>query len=558
VLLGWVGVRGFLAREHLLKARSEVTQLQAAITAGEVDDLSVRLASIRHEARAARGLTSDFVWSGLSAMPWLGASLHSANQVAQSVDQVANEVLPPLVEATDTIQPRTLRQQNGTLQLARLPAALPDLLVSGRALSSARDRLESTSTSGVAAPIADAQQTLADSLTGLARSLDTASRAAEIAPAMAGADGVRRYLVVFQTPAEARGTGGIAGSYAVVRFDDGKMTTERTGSDADFKGATSPVVDLGGDFNSRYAQIDSAEDWGNANFTPNFPWAAQIWAKLWERQSGERMDGVIAVDPIALGYLLAVTGPVTLSNGQVISSENAARWTMSDSYRIEDVALRKNLNVELSQLTLDHLSAAGISLTELLKVAGRAAGERHLQLWSARRAEETIIADTPVGGELSDAPGPFAELVLLNGRGDKLDYYLQRSLQYRVVSCATKARSVQVSFTLTNTAPKSGLPSYVTSNNDHRVVPVGQSRVFAELYMAQGAIFKSWKLDGKTVIARLAQERGHSVVEFDIELPPGQSRTVTADVTEPPSKAKVTIPVQPLANPLTVTTSGSC
>jgi hypothetical protein len=231
---------------------------------------------------------------------------------------------------------------------------------------------------------------------------------------------------------------------------------------------------------------------------------------------------------------------------------------MSDSYRIEDVTLRKNLNVELSRLVLDRLSSSTGSFTELLKVAGRAAGEQHLMLWSGHASEQDVIADTPASGVLSDAPGPFADLVLLNGRGDKLDYYLRRSLQYEVMSCTPKLRSVRVSFTLTNTAPKSGLPSYVTSNNDHRVVPVGQSRVFAELYMDQGAIFKSWKLGGKAVSARLAQERGHSVVEFDIELPPGQSRTVTAEVTEPPSKAKVTIPVQPLANPLTVTTSGAC
>ena len=420
--------------------------------------------------------------------------------------------------------------------------------------------MRATPSSGVVSAITNAQQTLARSLNGLAGSLDIAYRAARIGPEMLGANDPRRYLVISQTPAEARGTGGLAGSYAVVRLDHGKLTTERSGSDEDFESAPSPVVDLGPDFNARYAQIDAAESWGNANFTPHFPWAAQIWAKLWERQSGQRMDGVIAVDPVALGYLLQVTGPVTLPDGEVITSTNAARWAMSDSYRLypTDQTLRKKLSVELSKRALNRLSSPATDLTQLLKVMGQAVGEHRLLLWSAHPAEQSLIAGTPAAGELSDAAGPFADLVLLNGGGDKLDYYLERSLNYRVMSCTQQYRAVQISFTLTNTAPKSGLPYYVTVRNDHRVVPAGQARVFADLFLARGATLKSWDLNGKRISARLSIERGHSVVEFDIELPPGQSRTVTANITEPPSNSPVVIPVQPLARPLSVTTSGSC
>jgi hypothetical protein len=560
LLLGWVGIRGVLAREHLLKARGEVAQLQSAITAGRIDDLSTRLVQIRREAQAAHRLTSDPVWAALSDLPWLGSTLDAAARVSTSVDQVASDVLPPLVHATDTLSPRSLRLPDGTLQLARLPASVPDLRVSKAALSSTLVQLRSTPTSGVIPAITSAQQTLIRSLYRLAGSLDIAYRAARIGPEMLGSNGVRRYLVIFQSPAEARGTGGLAGSYAIVRFDHGKLTTERSGSDADLQTATSPVVNLGPDFSARYAQIDSAESWGNANFTPNFPWAAEIWAKLWQRQSGERMDGVIAVDPIALGYLLSVTGPVTLSDGEVITSANAARWTMSDSYRIyaKNTLLRKKLSVELAKLELNRLSASTIDLTSLLKIAGRAAGEHRLQLWSAHPSDQALIAGTPAAGELPAAPGPLADLVLLNGGGDKLDYYLGRSLSYRVMSCTPQQRSVRITFTLTNSAPTSGLPYEVTVRNDHRIVPVGQSRVFADLFLARGAVLKSWDLNGRQASVKLSTERTHSVVEFDIELPPGQSRTVTANITEPPSKNAVEIPVQPLARPLRIVTSGRC
>jgi hypothetical protein len=560
LLLGWVGARGYLAREHLLKARAEVAQLQTAITAGHLDGLAARLETIRHEAQAAHALTSDPVWSGLSNVPWFGSTLDAAKQVATSVDQVASQVLPPLVHAADLIEPRTLRAPDGTLKLARLSAAVPALKSSTAALASARARLRSTPTDGVAAAITKAQQTLAHLLDGLAGSLDMAYRAARIAPDMAGANGPRRYLVIFQTPAEARGTGGLSGSYAVIRITNGKVITERSGSDLELKESSSPVVDLGADFNARYRAVESTSSWLNANFTPHFPWAAEIWAKLWQRQSGERMDGVIAVDPIALGYLMKLTGPVTLSDGEVITANNAARWAMSDSYRIyaNNQPLRKKLAAQLSRRTLDRLSGSNIDFTELLKVAGRAAGEHRLLLWSANPAEQSLIAGTPAAGVLSAAPGPFAELVLENGGGNKLDYYLERALSYKVLSCGPQKRTARVSFTLTNKAPASGLPIYVTTRSDHRVVPVGQTRVFADLYLAHGAVMETWSMGGHKIPARLSLERGHSVVEFDIEIPPGQSRTVTATVTEPPSTAKVLIPVQPLVHPLVVSSTGSC
>ena len=110
---------------------------------------------------------------------------------------------------------------------------------------------------------------------------------------------------------------------------------------------------------------------------------------------------------------------------------------MSDSYALypTDQTLRKKLSVELSKRALNRLSSPATDLTQLLKLMGQAVGEHRLLLWSAHPAEQSLIAGTPAAGELPDAAGPFADLVLLNGGGDKLDYYLERSLNYRVMSC---------------------------------------------------------------------------------------------------------------------------
>ena len=48
-----------------------------------------------------------------------------------------------------------------------------------------------------------------------------------------GFKGQQRYLLAFQNSAEARGTGGLIGAYAIVRIDHGRISIEQSGSNID-------------------------------------------------------------------------------------------------------------------------------------------------------------------------------------------------------------------------------------------------------------------------------------------------------------------------------------
>ena len=166
------------------------------------------------------------------------------------------------------------------------------------------------------------------------------------------------------------------------------------------------------------------------------------------------------------------------------------------------------MSVELAEATLDRLSKGAGNSTAVLKALGKAAGERRLLAWSAHPNEEAVLSGTPLAGELPDEPGPFASLILRNASGDKLDYYLARTLSYRVLSCSDAKRTVQITATITNHAPASGLPTYVTTRSDGRVAPVGQDRVTASIYVAKGAKLKVERFDGRQANVFLATERG--------------------------------------------------
>ena len=63
-------------------------------------------------------------------------------------------------------------------------------------------------------------------------------------PSMLGANGTRRYLLLVQNNAEIRPTGGIAGSFAILKADKGKLSMGKQGSIQDLLPFADPVLPM--------------------------------------------------------------------------------------------------------------------------------------------------------------------------------------------------------------------------------------------------------------------------------------------------------------------------
>ncbi len=53
---------------------------------------------------------------------------------------------------------------------------------------------------------------------------------------------------------------------------------------------------------------------------------------MWAEQTGTNVDGVIAIDPVALSYILGAVGPITMPDGEVVSRDNVVELTESTAY----------------------------------------------------------------------------------------------------------------------------------------------------------------------------------------------------------------------------------
>src|SRR5205085_2704111 len=136
---------------------------------------------------------------------------------------------------------------------------------------------------------------------------------------------------------EARGSGGVIGNYGEIVADHGKLSLPRFGRIDDLKFAGVPPaqrkLDAPEDYLSRYGRFAANAAWQNTNMTPDFPAAARAMASLYPQSSGERVDGVLSVDPIGLAALLQVIGPVTVPDWPTpITADTAAKTLLYDVY----------------------------------------------------------------------------------------------------------------------------------------------------------------------------------------------------------------------------------
>lgn len=142
-------------------------------------------------------------------------------------------------------------------------------------------------------------------------------------PAFSGMNGgEKKYLLLFQNNSEIRGSGGFLGSFAVMTFKDGKLEKLDLNSniykmDKAFSSQTpvEPPKEL------KY--ITSAWAMRDSNFAIDFRESATKIEEFYKLETGQQVDGVLALDTTMFINLLKITGPIDVPEYQMkIGSDN--------------------------------------------------------------------------------------------------------------------------------------------------------------------------------------------------------------------------------------------
>lgn len=554
----WLVVTALLARHELDAVQQELPTLRHALSAGDFDQASAVAHRLEAHAHRAHTLTTGPAWGATAGIPWAGQPASTSRVLARQSDRLGSKVLPGVLELAHELSQHA-PVDGARVNLAPLARAAPVLDDASDAATAAVHSVADAPAHTWLGSVNSARTNTLEQLRRVADQLSGAARGTHILLPMLGQSAPRRYFVGFLNEAGARGLGGFPGAFAIVTADKGTLTFTHFENDNALVHVRTDL-DLGAEFNASYGGFTPAQNYGYSDASPHFPDAAMIWAAMWQKKSGEHIDGALAVDPTALSYLLAVTGPATMPGGEQVSASNVVALTEHDEYTRFDnnVVARKRFVVQLAQAVSRRLITSGRGDTKgLVRAAAHAASERRLVIWSADPAVEANLIRSGYAGVVKSDGAPFSGFVVMS-RGAKLEYYLSRSVTYRRTGCGAASTAV-ASFTMTNGAPTSGLPFYITTRGPH--LPPGQNpadmKLIVTYFGSAGARITSIAIDNRRVTIHPRHENGLVTVTAGIQVPVRTSRTLTIRLREPPATKKLQVLKQPSVRPLKVRLSGS-
>jgi hypothetical protein len=377
---------------------------------------------------------------------------------------------------------------------------------------------------------------------------------------LAGTDAPKRYMIAFQNSAEARGTGGILGAFAIVEMNKGAFTVIRTGSNAVLYSLKDVPVKVPAEFTRLYGKNPAILQ--NSNLSPHFPYGAEIWMGLWKKQFGEQLDGVIAIDPSALSYVLQSTGPITLKSGAEITSENVVAETLQKAYKRYETNndARKQYLVDIMNAAAAKITSGQFSKVGMAKAIKRGLIENRILMYTRDKAAESQLASVRLGGYLTTAPNNEFRAVIQNIDASKLDYYLQKAVTIESKSCKN-VQQTQVRVKLTNTLKTGkGLPAYVLTRADKGKpsnLVTGQHRFKLFIYGPTNAKLVSVLRENRTNgLGGGSTERGRPIYVADVDLAPGQSENLLTNFAG--GVGKISFVDQPLVRPTQLSIKGGC
>jgi hypothetical protein len=525
-----VVVEVVLAYHHIDQGQAEVQAAKGHLSANDVltgapvGDLH---AAANNFSAAHSLLSSPLLWP-VDVLPVAGRQLRSVQDLSGAADQVVR------TGASAVQQSRSLLRLPHTAGPERV-VVLRRLAALASATHLALSRVELGPDQGLIGPIGHERATFANDLTQVRTTLARTSAAAtETADLL---QGPATYLLLAANNAEMRSGSGAFLEAGIVTTADGRLHLANMVPTADL--ALPPgAVPVGGDLEARWGSFLPGVDWRNLGLTPQFEVNAPLAARMWQADTGQHVDGVLAIDVQSLQEILGVTGPVTTSSGQVVSAANVVQFLLHDQYVGESYGNASGQRVDqlssLASATLNALENRPYSLRSMVNALSAAAAGRNVLVWSADPRAQDVWSKVGIGGQLTSSS---LMATVINRGGNKLDPYLTVTSSLRLE---------------TNGNSTDGRLTLKMANH----TPPGQSQFIAGPYPGLDTNYGEYvgiaavNLPGyvrhvSTPSARsvvTSGPEGPTLLEAtSVDIPAGATRTVTYDFVLPEAHGTVTV-----------------
>lgn len=485
VLLVALGASGFMLLNSAKTVKSEAKEaveivggLKDKVTSGDFSTLPDDAKKIDELCNSMKAKTSSPLWAAASFIPVYGSDINAARTMIDALSDVSSNALVPMADNLSQATPGKLFQ-DGMINVSALQAVADSLSNSSKVFKSANEKVQGIGDTHIS-QVTELVDKAKDGFATLNGAFDAAEKVAPVLPQMLGANGqTRHYLVLAMSNVEIRACGGFPGSRGVMSVTDGKLELGDFVKVDMMKEPLSPLP-----ITDEEANLFTT-GWGLTGFntlgytmgdvtmTPDYPRAAQLASEMQKAIVGDDIDGVFAVDPVFLQYMLGVVGGTQLPDGTVVDGSNAAKVLLHDiywNYPVEEQdAIFAAVAGSAFNKIVDELGSSDI--TKIAAAIEKGASEGRILMYSRNDDEEKAAKALGISGALQTdtSEAPILGVYVNNYSYSKMDWFLDKRVTIdSSVENADGSTTYRVTTSLKNTMTpqeKAEMPGYFQGHN---------------------------------------------------------------------------------------------
>ena len=485
VLLVALGASGFMLLNSAKTVKSEAKEaveivggLKDKVTSGDFSTLPDDAKKIDELCDSMKAETSSPLWTAASFIPVYGSDINAARTMIDALSDVSSNALVPMADNLSQATPGKLFQ-DGMINVSALQAVADSLSSSSKVFKSANEKIQGIGDTHIS-QVTELVDKAKDGFATLNGAVDAAEKVAPVLPQMLGANGqTRHYLVLAMSNVEIRACGGFPGSRGVMSVTDGKLELGDFVKVDMMKEPLSPLP-----ITDEEANLFTT-GWGLTGFntlgytmgdvtmTPDYPRAAQLASDMQKAIVGDDIDGVFAVDPVFLQYMLGVVGGTQLPDGTVVDGSNAVKVLLHDiywNYPVEEQdAIFAAVAGSAFNKIVDELGSSDI--TKIAAAIEKGASEGRILMYSRNDDEEKAAKALGISGALQTdtSEAPILGVYVNNYSYSKMDWFLDKRVTIdSSVENADGSTTYRVTTSLKNTMTpqeKAEMPGYFQGHN---------------------------------------------------------------------------------------------
>ncbi len=355
---------------------------------------------------------------------------------------------------------------------------------------------------------------------------------APLIPQLIGTDDDKKYLILNLNNNELRPGGGFIGSYSTVDFISGKFSSLKVGDIYDIDGqlkqkipAPAPFVDALG-VDSWYLR--------DANWDPDFKNNYPVIKEFYFKETGEKIDGVIAVDLEFIKAVLNFTGPVELKDyNETVSSENIAELGQkySEVNFFPGSRQKKNFFSALSRELISEIITEKKYLEpQFLLAIDQSLTKQSMQVVFEDQSIQNALDILGLTGEVpgrnySEKTGKINDYLMVvdaNLGANKSNAFLGKKINYSLNLDKNGNLLSRVNIVYKNSSPNNSWPA-------------GDYKNYLRVFVPRGSKLEKVSIDGANYTSQFGSFDDGKLTFFagNLDVPFSSSKTIEFEYTQP-------------------------